>query len=133
MSFISSIANTESYLYLWFMFFYHFYPPPVLIPHRLSTKPLSLSSTVIYSLSKLTHTSQFSNSATSLKFLSTALPLPSLHDGICSNFPPPSVSFWLFPFPKCIYRRRQWHPTPVLLPGKSHGWRSLVGCSPWGR
>ena len=31
-----------------------------------------------------------------------------------------------------LYRRRQWHPTPVLLPGKSHGWRSLVGCSPWG-
>ena len=30
------------------------------------------------------------------------------------------------------HRRRQWHPTPVLLPGKSHGWRSLVGCSPWG-
>ena len=30
-------------------------------------------------------------------------------------------------------RRRQWHPTPVLLPGKSHRWRSLVGCSPWGR
>ena len=30
-------------------------------------------------------------------------------------------------------QRRQWHPTPVLLPGKSHGWRSLEGCSPWGR
>ena len=29
-------------------------------------------------------------------------------------------------------RRRQWHSTPVLLPGKYHGWRSLVGCSPWG-
>ena len=29
--------------------------------------------------------------------------------------------------------RRQWHPTPVLLPGKSHGRRSLVGCNPWGR
>ena len=28
--------------------------------------------------------------------------------------------------------RRRWHPTPVLLPGKSHGQRSLVGCSPWG-
>ena len=28
--------------------------------------------------------------------------------------------------------RRQWQPTPVLLPRKSHGWRSLVGCSPWG-
>ena len=32
-----------------------------------------------------------------------------------------------------IFRRRQWHPNPVLLPGKSHGRRSLVGCSPWGR
>ena len=31
------------------------------------------------------------------------------------------------------WRRRQWRPTPVLLPGKSHGRRSLVGCSPWGR
>jgi len=31
-----------------------------------------------------------------------------------------------------LLRRRQWHPTPVLLPGKSHGQRSLVGCSPWG-
>ena len=30
-------------------------------------------------------------------------------------------------------QRRQWHLTPVLLPGKCHGWRSLVGCSPWGR
>ena len=29
--------------------------------------------------------------------------------------------------------RRQWHPTPVLLPGNSRGWRSLVGCSPWSR
>ena len=29
--------------------------------------------------------------------------------------------------------RRQWQPTPVLLPGKSHWQRSLVGCSPWGR
>ena len=24
-----------------------------------------------------------------------------------------------------------WHPTPVLLPGKPHGWRNLVGCSLW--
>ena len=32
----------------------------------------------------------------------------------------------------CMFsQRRQWQPTPVLLPGKSHGWRSLVGCSPW--
>ena len=31
-----------------------------------------------------------------------------------------------------FFRGKQRHPTPVLLPGKSHGWRSLVGCSPWG-
>ena len=29
-------------------------------------------------------------------------------------------------------RRRQWHPTPVILPGESHGQRSLAGCSPQG-
>ena len=29
--------------------------------------------------------------------------------------------------------RRKWQPSPVLMPGKSHGWRSLVGYSPWGR
>ena len=32
---------------------------------------------------------------------------------------------------RCLWRR-QWHLTPVLLPGKSHGRRSLVSCSPWG-
>ena len=31
-----------------------------------------------------------------------------------------------------LHQRRQWHPTPVLLPGKSHGRTSLEGCSPWG-
>ena len=30
-------------------------------------------------------------------------------------------------------QRRPWHPTPVHLPGKSHGRRSLVGYGPWGR
>ena len=33
--------------------------------------------------------------------------------------------------PSCLAEKVM-HPTPVLLPGKSHGWRSLVGCSPWG-
>ena len=36
--------------------------------------------------------------------------------------------FWSSKMVFCI----RWPPTPVLLPGKSHGWRSLVGCSPWG-
>jgi len=31
-----------------------------------------------------------------------------------------------------FFWRRRWHHTPVLLPGKSHGQRSLAGCSPWG-
>ena len=47
----------------------------------------------------------------------------------------PGVSWFptfAFQSPIMNRRRRQWHPTPVLLPGKSHGWRSLVGCSPWG-
>ena len=34
--------------------------------------------------------------------------------------------------PRQHIQRRHWRPTPVFLPGKSHGWRSLVGCSPWG-
>ena len=45
-----------------------------------------------------------------------------LYRMLCSVFLWPSLDKW----------RRQWHPTPVLLPGKSHGRRSLVGCSPRG-
>ena len=32
-----------------------------------------------------------------------------------------------------ISLRRKWQPTPLFLPGKSHGWMNLVGYSPWGR
>ena len=32
-----------------------------------------------------------------------------------------------------IPQRRKWQPTPVFLPGESHGQRSLAGYSPWGR
>ena len=41
---------------------------------------------------------------------------------------------WIFTFANYygLWGTRRWHPTPVLLPGKSHGQRSLVGCSPWG-
>ena len=46
---------------------------------------------------------------------------------ICGSWAGP----WLQAFSQLHCWRRQ--PTPVLLPGKSHGWRSLVGCSPWGR
>ena len=39
-------------------------------------------------------------------------------------------------FSPCVRKipwRREWLPTPVCLPGKSHGWRSLAACRPWGR
>ena len=35
-------------------------------------------------------------------------------------------------FNVATFQRRQWHPIPVLLHGKLHGQRRLVGCSPWG-
>ena len=51
---------------------------------------------------------------------------------ICLQCTRPGFSPWVWKIPWRRWRR-QWHPTPVLLPGKSHGQRSLVGCSPWGR
>ena len=58
-----------------------------------------------------------------------SLPFPASKAHSC-------LDFWTFNviiMGRVLTWRRQWHPTPVLLPGKSHGWRSLVGCSPWGR
>ena len=40
------------------------------------------------------------------------------------------INLWLYSY---VCQRRQWHLTPVLLPGKSQGWQSLVGCRLWGR
>ena len=46
---------------------------------------------------------------------------------------PPAVQETGFnPWVGKIPWRRKWQPTPVSLPGKSHGHQSLVGCSPWG-
>ena len=39
---------------------------------------------------------------------------------------------WVWSLDEKISWRREWPPTPVFLPGKSHGQRSLVGCSPYG-
>ena len=49
-----------------------------------------------------------------------------------SNHFEPFLYKTLFAIIYCMIWRRRWHPTPVLLPGKSRGWRSPVGCSPWG-
>ena len=48
---------------------------------------------------------------------------------ICLQCGRPGFDLWVGKIP-C---RRKWQSTPVLLPGKSHGQRSLVGYSPWGR
>ena len=86
----------------------------------LSWRSLRLSSLLLFIFSSLFHL-----------FLPFYL-LPHL-----SYLLPPLFYCW-FP-PECFWshllllQRRQWHPTPVLLPGKSHGQRSLEGCSPWGR
>ena len=50
-----------------------------------------------------------------------------------SNFQKPWLSLSLKKHTNSTwFWRWQWQPTPVLLPGKSHGQRNLVGCSPWG-
>ena len=49
--------------------------------------------------------------------------------GVCLQFGRPGFDPWVRKIPW----RRKWQPSPVLLPGKSHGRRSLVGYSPWGR
>ena len=67
---------------------------------------------------------------------------------LCICFCANTIVFWLLQLCSIIWSQGGWHlqlcppfffqdcfdywsSTPVLLPGKSHGWRSLVGCSPW--
>ena len=68
--------------------------------------------------------------------LASPFPVTLRYHLSCQHFLSPLLYYFLLSTYNYIisyYRRRQWHPTPVLLPGKSHGRRSLVGCSPWGR
>ena len=91
-------------------------PLPLEPPSHLSPHPTALACLRALGLSWLNHTE---NS----HWLSV------LHMVICMfscyplNLSHPLLSPW----------RRPWHPTLVLLPGKSHGRGSLVGCGPWGR
>ena len=52
----------------------------------------------------------------------------SLSDSVCLQCSRPGFDPWVRKIPW----RRKWQPTPVFLPGESHGRRSLVGYSPWG-
>ena len=59
----------------------------------------------------------------------TGLPpsqFPGEGDNICGR----EAEYQYF---SCPFQRRQWQPTPVLLPGESQGQRSLVSCHLWGR
>ena len=60
----------------------------------------------------------------------SSMGFPGRSDGkeICLQCGRPRFDPWVG---KILWRRK-WQPTPILLPGKSHGQRSLVGCSPWG-
>ena len=44
-----------------------------------------------------------------------------------------SLAIYISAWVRRIPWRRKWQPTPVFLPGKSHGWKSLAGYSPWGQ
>ena len=67
----------------------------------------------------------------------THLPLVKLNDTATSNWKrldyEPKKRRWIWWELAALDWRRQWRPTPALLPGKSYGRRSLVGCSPWSR
>ena len=52
--------------------------------------------------------------------------------GLSSHIPSGVVKKTCFINTSKYGRRRQWHPTPVFLPGESQGWGSLLGCGLWG-
>ena len=83
----------------------------------------------------------FANSWTeSLDYLSLSLSLSLFQywgfpGGAVVKTPTANVGdtkYWFNPWVGKIPWRRKWQATPVFLPGKSHGQRSLVGCSPGG-
>ena len=94
------------------------------------------------SLSILVSSVCMSNSGT-IKLLEENIgkPLSDIHHSRILYHPPPRIleikakinKWYLIKIKSFHTRRRQWHPTPVLLPGESQGWGSLVGCCLWGR
>ena len=123
-----SLGNLE--VSLWFKKLFYFYPGCSMSCNELTLNKYHFSSCVLQSFSLL--------------FVCCDLKLcPSLQVIICAILFQlqtliSSKCYWgifvysLFSSFITNYWRRQWQPTPVLLPGKSHGRRSLVGCSPWG-
>ena len=65
----------------------------------------------------------------SLQMVTAAMKLKDTCKSVCLQCGRPGFVPWVGKIP---WRRKR-QPTPVLLPGESHGWRNLVGYSPWGR
>jgi len=94
----------------------------------------------VVSNSLQSHKSDTTHSCTYIPSLLNFPPLPSSHHSMLSwstrlgSLCYIAISYKLSVLHMVVYIcwRKQWHPTPVLLPGKSHGQRSLVGCSLWG-
>ena len=107
--FLSSYSGTPMFRMLWHLI--------------LSQRSLTLSSFLLICFSLF-----LSNSFISTILSSTSLILSSA-SVILLFFPLQSVFHLIY----CIISEKAMYPTPVLLLAKSHGWRSLVGCSPWGR
>ena len=76
------------------------------------------------------------NSRSSLRLTSIKSVMPSSHLILCHPLlllPPIPSSIRVFSNESTQgSKRRKWQPTPGLLPGKFHGWRSVIGYSPWG-
>ena len=105
--------------------------PRLSAAHCLGTWPAGLG---MPQASRCQHPHPFHRTRPPCSFLVDIMP-PSYWDpshvtSLRAVFPPENT---VTVFYTVCNRRRQWHPTLVLLPGKSHGRRSLVGCSPWRR
>ena len=115
------------YTYLWqegkLIYFHSFNYSQLWAPDHASKLPTLLWHSGISNVSYVSQMYHWWSSTHSLVLIQT----PSLYEFL--------LKIWVlgnFIHLVLQTRRRQWHPTPVHLPGKSHGQRSLVGCSPWG-
>ena len=101
---------------------------PRILTSLNSFRPASFSLEVEESLELAVEVCLSVQISLSLNFLILCSPVAQTVESL-----PAMQETWVSPWVRNIPWSRKWHPTPVLLPGKSHGQRGLMGCSPWGR
>ena len=121
--------NPEDHVHLPFVS--HMFKPPKALRERhflrrTEEEPWPQPDSTVFTNSCLGSTSFFSNG--SLPDSRQGLPWWLRGYSVCPHCGRPGFDPWVGNIPW----RRKWQPTPILLPGKSHGWRSLVGYSPRG-